>query len=100
VLGPGYRARLLAPASVTVGGVGYSLKWSDEFKASALDTTHRNNAATWCCGQGTNLAKSAYRTDGGLDLKDGNHTRGSLQRGLTLVPLAHGLVCSLWERQL
>ena len=57
------------PASVTVGGVTYSLNWSDEFNATALDSTHWNNTATWCCGQGTNLAQNAYVTGGCLELK-------------------------------
>ncbi|HEX7477757.1 MAG TPA: glycoside hydrolase family 16 protein [Polyangiales bacterium] len=57
------------PASVTVGGVSYSLNWSDEFNGTALDGSHWNNTATWCCGQGTNLAQNAYLTGGCLELK-------------------------------
>jgi hypothetical protein len=66
----------LPPASVTVGGVSYSLNWSDEFYGTALDTTHWNNAATWCCGQGTNLAQNAYVTGGCLELKAAQATVG------------------------
>jgi beta-glucanase (GH16 family) len=58
-----------APSTVTVGGLRYSLDWNDEFDGSTLDPTHWNNTATWCCGQGTNLAENAYLTSGCLELK-------------------------------
>ena len=64
------------PARVTVGGVSYGLNWSDEFNATALDSTHWNNTATWCCGQGTNLAQNAYLTGGCLELKAAQASNG------------------------
>jgi beta-glucanase (GH16 family) len=64
-----------------VGGVTYSLNWSDEFNATALDSTHWNNTATWCCGQGTNLAQNAYLTGGCLELKAAQTAGGGYTSG-------------------
>ena len=69
------------PSSATVGGVTYSLNWSDEFNATALDNTHWNNTATWCCGQGTNLAQNAYLTGGCLELKAAQTAGGGYTSG-------------------
>ncbi|MGA7745228.1 MAG: glycoside hydrolase family 16 protein [Polyangia bacterium] len=69
------------PPSVAVGGVTYNLNWSDEFNAATLDTTHWNSAATWCCGQGTNLPQNAYLNGGCLELKAGQSTGGGYTSG-------------------
>jgi Glycosyl hydrolases family 16 len=73
---PGCGSSTPPPASVTVGGVAYNLNWSDEFNGTELDGTHWNNTATWCCGQGTNLAQNAYLTGGCLELKAAQATGG------------------------
>ena len=56
-------------ASVTVGGVAYSLNWHDEFDGTTLDSSHWSATATWCCGQGTNVPQNAYLSGGCLELK-------------------------------
>ena len=71
----------LPPASVTVGGITYNLNWNDEFNTAALNASHWNSAATWCCGQGTNLSQNAYLSGGCLELEAARATGGGYTSG-------------------